>query len=105
MARSASARGDRAAETDGLGENERAVDPHAPAVEATAGLDGLTHGRAAEHDRFGQEQARAAGEFNVDGAGEPHLVEQDRLLRQPGERGAGADLSLTSIGVSGPSER
>ena len=68
--------------------------PHPPAVEATAGLDGLAHGRAAEYDGFRQEQARAAGELDVDGAGEPHLVEQDRLLRQPSQCAAGADLKL-----------
>ena len=87
-------RRDRAAETDGLGEDERAIDAHPPAVEATAGHDGLAHGRAAEHDGFRQEQARAAGELDVDGAGEPHLVEQDGLLRHPGQCAAGADLKL-----------
>ena len=41
-----------------------------------------------------KQQARAAGELDVDGAGEPHLVEQDGLLRHPGQCAAGADLKL-----------
>ena len=47
-----------------------------PTATATAGPDGLAHGGASEYGGFRQQQARATRQLDVDGAGEPHLVEQ-----------------------------
>ena len=91
---------DRAVEPNGLGKDQRAADAHAPAVEQMSAVHDFAHGGATEHDRFGQYETGVAGEIDVDRAMEPHPIEQDRLLRQPGERGACTDRELhADLGV------
>ncbi len=57
-------------------------------------LDRLAHAGAPEHHRLGHDQARIVRQIDLDRAGEPRAVEQDRLLRQPGERRAGRHRQL-----------
>ena len=86
--------GDFAVEAKRLGEDERPVAADAPAIEETAGADGFAHRRAAKYDGFGEDEIGVLGEIDVDAAPQPHLIEENGLLRQPCERAAGADRKL-----------
>ena len=87
-------RRDRALEPHGLGIDELAAAPHAPAVGQRALLDRLAHAGAAEHDGLGEKQLRVGRERHLDRTRHACPVEQDRLLRQPGERRAIGDIEL-----------
>ena len=90
---------------DVVGEDEPAVAAQPPAVGQKPSAHRLAHGGAAEHHRLRHQQRGVLGEIDLDAAGKPRAVEQDRLLRQPGEPAAGGTSSRTSISASGPVER
>ena len=46
---------------------------------------GLAHRGPAEHDDFAEQKRGAFGEIDVDAPRDPRPVEQNGLLRQPGE--------------------
>ena len=64
---------------------------HPPAIEKMAMRQRLAHGRAAEDHAFGQKQACVGRKIGLDRAAQPDLIEQNCLLRQPGERAAGTE--------------
>ncbi len=77
-----------------LGEGKTAADAHPPAIEEMSLEHGFAHGRATEHDGFGENETGVASEVNLDGAAQPHLIKDNSLLRQPGERATGAEVEL-----------
>ena len=90
---------------EGSRQRPRSADTHPPAVEKMPVHDRFAHGRAAEYHGLGQQQARVGRKIDLDRAAQPDLIEQDRFLRQPGQRAAGTDVELDADSVSGPSER
>ena len=83
--------GDVAVEPERLGVDQAAIAADAPVVGERARGHRLAHGGAAEHQGLERGQAGVGGQVDLEAAGEPGAVEQDRLLRQPVEAGAGAE--------------
>jgi hypothetical protein len=65
-----------------------------PAIEQEGLIDRFPHADASEDDSLRHQQPRIVGKIDLDCALEPRAIEQDRLLRQPGERRVGAEAKL-----------
>ena len=90
----ADARRDRAVEPHGLGIDEPAVAPHAPAIDQRACCTvSPMPVRPNTMPRPGT-AAHPSASVDLDARDEPRAIEQDGLLRQPGERRAGGDVEL-----------
>ena len=84
-------RGRRTVKAQRLAVNEPAAATQPPAVREFALSHRFAHGGAAEHDRLCEEEARIGSKVDLDRAPQFRPIEQDRLLRQPGECSAIAD--------------
>src|SRR5262245_36184192 len=76
---------DGAVEAQRIREQQPVVAAHAPAIEHEPALDPLSHPGPAEDHGFRENEPGVGCEVDIDGAGDAGAVEQDRLLRQPGE--------------------
>ncbi len=96
---------DRAVEAHGVGLDEAARPAHLPAVHETVLRDPLPPGGPAEGDDLqGEEPGPSAR--STRSSGQPGAVEQDRLLRHPGEAGPLPQHDRLSMVLSGrPSGR
>src|SRR6516164_3207914 len=81
-----------AIEPQGFGVDELSGPAQAPAIEQEAVVHRLPHAGASEHNRLRQYQPCVLCQIDIDRALEPRPIEQDRLLRQPGERAASGDV-------------
>ncbi len=96
---------DRPVEADVLGEDQPPVAAQAPAVAEDALGEPLAHRPAAEEHGFGEEEAGLSAHLDIQPAGEPGAVEQDRLLGKPGETARGCqperrfNLGLRPVGA------
>ena len=84
--------GEVAGDPERLGVDEATVAADPPLVGDRAGSHRLAHGGAAEDEGLDRGQAGVAGEIDLEAAFEPRGVEEDRLLRQPVEPGAGPEV-------------
>ncbi len=83
---------DIAIETNVLGEHQPAAAAQPPALDEFALQHSLAHRRAAEHHDFAKQERGAFRQIDVEPAQHPRPVEQNGLLRQPGEMRAGLRL-------------
>ena len=90
----ASLRGDRAVEPHDLGEHQPAAAPDAPAVDSSPCSTRSPMAERPNTTASASTSAAPSAQVDVDAAVEPRAVEQDRLLRQPAQGRAGADLEL-----------
>ena len=74
-----------------LGEDQPAGAANPPAVAKARRDVGLAEREAAEHRRFDDQQRRVGGDLGVEPPLEPGRLEQQRLLRRPGQRAARLD--------------
>ena len=75
--------GDRAVQTDVLGERQLAAASYAPAIDEAAFVHGFAHRGTAEYDGFGHHQRGAGRQIDVNAARKTRTIEQNSLLRQP----------------------
>ena len=83
---------DVAVEPDGFRKNQPTAAAQAPAVDELAMQHLFAHRGAAEHHDFAEQKRGVFGQVDIDASDDPRAVEQDGLLRQPGEMRAALRL-------------